>query len=101
MAGDIFFTDSLVWSASSNGIVDIIRRAIQQCHRDEDAIIAILTESEEIRCLGINLVEQRELKVRLTQLIMEVARGKLEELQRDPDACPVELRLVEELVDAA
>ncbi len=101
MAGDIFFTDSRVWSSSSNFFVDIMTRAISKCGANEDSLIQTLRTAERIRCLGINLQENRSMKIVLTERVLQAARGKLEELRTDPATHPGDIGIVEELIAMA
>ncbi len=88
MAGDIFFTDSRAWSSSSNGFVDMMTRAISKCRVNEDSLVQILSNAEEIRCLGINLQEDRALQMGLTERVLEAARDKLQELRAIQHSIP-------------
>ena len=101
MAGDIFFTDSRVWSSSSNWIVDIMTRAISKCRANEDSLVQILSNAEDIRCLGINLQKDRNVRIALTERVLEAAQDKRQELSADPATHPDNIRLAEELVTTA
>jgi len=101
MAGDIFFTDSKVWSSNKLGLILMMRRATKNCHKDEAELVSMLSEAEEVRCLGINLCESHDMQLRLTELMLDAARERLEELLADPLAHPDEVRSVTELTDLA
>ena len=101
MAADIFFTDSIAWSSSSVGFVDLITRAIGKCRSNEQPLVQILSEAEEIRCLGINLQVDRGLQIILTERVLEAALETLQELNADPATHPAEISSIEELVAAA
>lgn len=101
MAGDIFFTESLVWCTNSSFFIHIMKLAIGRCRPYETPLVRILSEASQIRCLGINLIEDRRLQIALTERVLEAAQDMLQELRADADANPDGIRRVEELIDNA
>lgn len=81
MAGDIFFTDQLVWLSSSNCFCNVIERAIRKYRGNNELVVQKLSNALECRCLGINLEPDSGLKIVLTELVLESAREEqLEDL---------------------
>ena len=101
MAGDIFFTTQRIWSSNSIGFVDIIQRAIGRCRDDEVALRERFVIAEEIRSLDINLEPDRNLRVLLTERVLDVARKRLEDMDADRATHPDEVRSVQHLVELA
>jgi len=79
----------------------MMRRATKKCHRDEPELLSMFSEAEEVRCLSINLCENRDMQSGLTERILDAAREKLEELRADPTVHPEDVRIVKELADLA
>jgi hypothetical protein len=101
MAGDIFFTDQRVWSSNSIGFVDMMERSIKLCRDDEALLVSNFSQAMEVRCLGLNLCKDRDLRIALTERMLEAASKHLQELHANPDAHPVEVKAIEELVNLA
>ena len=101
MAGDIFFTDARIWSSNSIGFDDMMARAIKRCRDDETLLVTMFHHAEEVRCLDINLCDDRNLQAALAERILEAARDSLHELRANPMSRPETIRSREELVDLA
>lgn len=101
MAADIFFTDTWAWSTSSAFFEDLMERARAKCRADEAPLVKIFSNAADLRCLGINLLKDRDLQMVVTERTLEAASDTLDELRADSKVSAGDLKTVSELVSMA